>query len=69
MWKEEERGDGRVSVNRLAEAEDTGLKVLGVSCPFCMIMLTDALNTTGSDMNIRDVVEIVADHVLEDHGS
>ncbi len=65
MWKEEEAGDERVSVNRLAEAERTGVNDLIVNCPFCMIMLNDAVTTSGSKMQIRDVVEIIAEQILE----
>ncbi|NIM96183.1 MAG: 4Fe-4S dicluster domain-containing protein [Anaerolineales bacterium] len=63
MWKEEEDGDERVSMNRLREAEGTGAAELAVGCPFCMIMMQDAANVIGSDIRIRDIVEIVADQV------
>jgi Fe-S oxidoreductase len=66
MWKEEEPGDERVSVNRLNEAERTGVKDLAVCCPFCMIMLNAAVTTSGSEMHIRDIVEIVSDWMLEE---
>jgi Fe-S oxidoreductase len=65
MWKEEEPGTQRVSNNRFAEASATaaaaGLDTLAVGCPFCMIMLTEAANTAKSEMQVRDVAEIVAD--------
>jgi Fe-S oxidoreductase len=61
MWKEEEHGLQRVSANRFAEAQATGQNTLAVACPFCMIMLSDAANTAKSDMQIRDVAEVVAD--------
>jgi Fe-S oxidoreductase len=61
MWKEEEHGAQRVSQNRLAEAQATGRATLAVACPFCMIMLGEAANTAKSEMQVRDVVEIVLD--------
>ena len=64
MWKEEESGDERVSANRLAEAEMTGIEELVVSCPFCMIMLNDAITTSRSKLQIQDVVEIAAERIL-----
>ena len=64
MWKEEESGDERVSANRLAEAEMTGIEELVVSCPFCMIMLNDAITTSRSKLLIQDVVEIAAERIL-----
>jgi Fe-S oxidoreductase len=60
MWKEEEHGEERVSVNRLREAQATGKDTLAVGCPFCMIMLTDA---AGDDLQVRDLVEIVAERL------
>jgi Fe-S oxidoreductase len=69
MWKEEEGGDQRVSSARLAEAQATGAETLAVGCPFCMIMLADAAKGEGSDLDVRDLVEIIADRVVarEDH--
>jgi Fe-S oxidoreductase len=65
MWKEEEAGTQRVSNNRFAEASATaaatGCGTLAVGCPFCMIMLTEAATTAKSEMQVRDVAEIVAD--------
>jgi Fe-S oxidoreductase len=65
MWKEEEAGSERISANRLAEAETTGVNDLAVGCPFCMIMISDAIAVSGSKMRVRDVVEVIADG-LED---
>ena len=60
MWKEEEQGVERVSADRIREAKQTGASTLAVGCPFCMIMLTDA---AGDDLQVRDLVEIVAERV------
>jgi Fe-S oxidoreductase len=60
MWKEEEEGKERVSANRFREAQETGADTLAVGCPFCMIMLTDAKNSAGSEMELLDIAEIVA---------
>jgi Fe-S oxidoreductase len=59
MWKEEEEGDQRVNANRFHEAEHLELDTLAVSCPFCMIMLTDARKDAKSDIQVMDVAEIV----------
>jgi Fe-S oxidoreductase len=60
MWKEEEHGQERINTNRFKEAESTGVDVLAVGCPFCMIMLTDAKKATNSSINVLDIAEIVA---------
>ncbi len=61
MWKEEEHGRERVSANRLREALATGAEALAVGCPFCLIMLSDAARTAKSELQIKDVAEIVAE--------
>ena len=61
MWKEEEHGRERVSANRFREAMATGRNTLAVGCPFCMIMLTDAAKAEKSEMQVKDVAEIVAE--------
>jgi Fe-S oxidoreductase len=60
MWKEEEPGTERVSANRFQEAVATGANMLAVSCPFCMVMLTDAKKDAGSEMEVLDIAEILA---------
>ncbi|MEX2029719.1 MAG: (Fe-S)-binding protein [Anaerolineales bacterium] len=63
MWKEEEAGRERVSANRLREAAATGAGTLAVGCPFCMTMLRDAARAGGDLIQVKDVVEIVAEHM------
>jgi Fe-S oxidoreductase len=67
MWKEEEQGNERVSMNRLNEAIESGAESLAVACPFCMLMLNDVAVTSGTDIRIQDIVEIVAEGL--DNGS
>jgi Fe-S oxidoreductase len=66
MWKEEEEGSERVSQNRLSEAQSTGAEILTVGCPFCMIMLEDANNTSDQPMEIQDIAEVVAARLKTD---
>lgn len=63
MWKEEEHGEERVSLRRLRQAEATGAHVIGVGCPFCLIMLGDAAKEAGSTIEVRDIVEVIADRL------
>jgi Fe-S oxidoreductase len=65
MWKEEEHGNERVSHNRLKEAIATGKDTLAVACPFCMIMLTDAKTQVKTDLQLKDVAEIVAEGLVK----
>ena len=59
MWKEEEPGSQRISANRFAEVQATGVSTLAVACPFCMIMLTDARQTADSAIQLLDIAEVV----------
>ncbi|MBM4423625.1 MAG: (Fe-S)-binding protein [Chloroflexi bacterium] len=61
MWKEEEHGAEHVNENRFKEAMATGKDMLAVGCPFCMVMMTDAARAEKSEMQVKDVAEIVAE--------
>ncbi|HTT45005.1 MAG TPA: (Fe-S)-binding protein [Thermoplasmata archaeon] len=59
MWRESD-SQGRLADQRVAEAGDTGAKVLATACPFCITCFSGA-RTPGRDrMEIMDVAEIVA---------
>ena len=60
-WKEEEPGSRSVSVSRFEEAMATGAGKLAVGCPFCFRMLNDAGSERGSEIEVRDVAEVVAE--------
>ncbi len=66
MWKEEEPGTSRVSTERIRQAKEVGAQTMAVGCPFCMIMLTDAAKSEAPNLQVRDVVEILADNLITD---
>ena len=59
MWMEETIGD-RVNVNRTVEALGTGADVVSTACPFCMIMLDDAVKAEGraDDVRVLDISQV-----------
>ena len=61
MWKEEEHGTERVNENRFREAQATGKDTLAVGCPFCLTMMTDAGKALKSEMQVKDIAEVVAE--------
>jgi Fe-S oxidoreductase len=61
MWKEEEHGEIAVSEHRFKQAQATKADTVAVGCPFCMVMLNDAAKAEGSDIQIKDVAEIIVD--------
>ncbi|HEV3474415.1 MAG TPA: (Fe-S)-binding protein, partial [Actinomycetota bacterium] len=65
MWMEEHIGK-RINSERTDEAAATGADVLGVACPFCMVMLDDGAKAKGGDLEVRDVSQVVAESVGAD---
>ncbi|PKB83152.1 MAG: hypothetical protein BZY88_02820 [SAR202 cluster bacterium Io17-Chloro-G9] len=66
MWMEESQGT-RINHARTDHFLETNADTVGVSCPFCMQMLTEGIQAKGKDAEkqTRDVLELLADS-LED---
>jgi Fe-S oxidoreductase len=63
MWMEETIGK-RVNQMRLADAKETNANMVATACPFCKIMLSDAINETKTEnMDSKDVVELLYESV------
>lgn len=62
FWKEEEKGNERVAVNRYRELKQTGAKTVATGCPFCMRMITEetAKEEPEAAMEVFDIAEIIA---------
>lgn len=62
MFKEEEKGNRYVNVERTSEAIDTGATIIAAACPFCNTMLTDGVKNKDmeNDVSVMDVAELVA---------
>ena len=60
MWMEETIGK-RVNMERTQEALGTGADIISRACPFCMIMLDDAVkaNGQGDDVSVMDISQVV----------
>ena len=61
-WLEVKKGE-RFAELRIEEALQTGSSILGVSCPFCILMLDDAVKTLNKEESIaiKDIAEIAAE--------
>ena len=61
MFKEEEKGDTRINVERTKEALETGASVIAAACPFCNTMLTDGVksNEKEEQVQVLDIAELV----------
>lgn len=62
MFKEEEKGDIRINIERTNEAIETGASVVASACPFCNTMLTDGVKNKEkeSEVAVLDIAELVA---------
>ncbi len=60
MWMEENIGR-RVNMDRTHEALGTGADVISTACPFCMIMLDDAVKANGKadEVSVLDISQLV----------
>ena len=60
MWLEENIGT-RVNMDRANEALGTGADIVSTACPFCMIMLDDAVkaNGKGDEVSVMDISQVV----------
>jgi heterodisulfide reductase subunit D len=65
MFKEEEKGEKRVNVERSQEAIGTGASVIAAACPFCNTMMTDGVKLAEKEENVQvlDIAEIVARYI------
>jgi Fe-S oxidoreductase len=59
MWMEERIGK-RVNTERMDEAAASGAASVGVACPFCLVMLDDGARARGRQIEVLDVVQVLA---------
>jgi heterodisulfide reductase subunit D len=61
MFKEAEKGDKEVFIERTEEALKTDPAVIATACPFCMTMITDGLKYKNKeDIKNLDIAELIA---------
>ena len=66
MWLEENIGK-RVNMERTDEALATGADVVSTACPYCMIMLDDAVRANAKEEEVRvlDVSQLLEESFAE----
>jgi heterodisulfide reductase subunit D len=62
MFKEAEKGDREVNVERTGEALELNPDVIATGCPFCMTMMTDGVKHFNKEekTKVLDVAELIA---------
>ncbi|NSW95005.1 MAG: (Fe-S)-binding protein, partial [Bacteroidales bacterium] len=67
MFKEAEKGQKEVFIERTEEALETKADIIATACPFCMTMLTDGLKYKNREEEIKnlDIAELVAQSLVD----
>jgi Fe-S oxidoreductase len=62
MFKEAEKGDKEINVERTEDALETTASIIATGCPFCNTMMTDGVKNFNkeNDVQVMDVAELIA---------
>ncbi|NOR34729.1 MAG: 4Fe-4S dicluster domain-containing protein [Bacteroidales bacterium] len=62
MFKEAEKGEKEVFMERTEDALETGADIIATACPYCMVMMTDGLKYKNKEEETSnyDIAELVA---------
>lgn len=62
MFKEAEKGNKEIFIERTEDVLQTGAGVIATACPFCMTMMTDGLKYKNKEDQIKnyDIAELIA---------
>ena len=63
MFKEEEKVNSRINIDRSNEALETGAGFIASACPFCNTMMTDGVKLAEKEDSVQvlDIAEMVAE--------
>lgn len=63
MFKEPEKGDKDINVERTEEALESKPDIIATGCPFCNTMMTDGLKNKNKedDVLVKDIAELIAE--------
>jgi Fe-S oxidoreductase len=65
MFKEAEKGDKEINVERTGEALELNPDVIATGCPFCMTMMTDGVKHFNKEdkTKVLDIAELIANAI------
>ena len=65
MFKEPEKGNKDVNIERTEEALSHSPNIIATACPFCMTMMTDGVKhfNKESEVKVMDVAELAAQYI------
>jgi Fe-S oxidoreductase len=63
MFKDAEKGNKEINIERTEEALRTGASTIAVACPFCMTMMTDGIKAKEKEqeVKVKDLAELIAE--------
>ncbi|MFH0757249.1 MAG: heterodisulfide reductase-related iron-sulfur binding cluster [Bacteroidota bacterium] len=61
MFKEAEKGEKEVFIERTEDALATGADIIATACPYCMVMMTDGIKYKNKEEQVKayDIAELV----------
>lgn len=61
-FKEPEKGDKDINIERTEEAMETTSEIIATGCPFCMMMMTDGVKAKNVEnkVQVMDIAEMIA---------
>ena len=62
MFKEAEKGNKEINIERTEDVIETDANIIATGCPFCNTMMTDGVKSfeKESEIQILDVAELIA---------
>ncbi len=62
MFKDAEKGDKEINIERTEQALDTKAEIIAAACPFCNTMMTDGVKNKKQEdeVKIMDIAELIA---------
>jgi len=65
MFKEAEKGNKEIFIERTEEALSTKSGIIATACPFCMVMVTDGIKYKEQEDQVRnmDIAELIAESI------
>jgi len=62
MFKEAEKGNKEINIERTDDALETNAQIIATGCPFCNTMLTDGIKNRTEEVKteVLDIAEIIA---------
>ncbi len=61
MFKDAEKGNKEINIERIEDAIETKAEILAVACPFCMTMMTDGVKNKEKEATLKvyDLAELI----------